>query len=165
MKTTLDKTWAYLQGLWAANIDRDNSINHEARKEVEALRSLPEIVCLIGSTRFMVELEEAARHFTLKGCIVLVPLMDTSREAAPVSENEKAMLDALAFRKIELSDKVFVVNKDGYIGDSTHNEIKFAVRNEKPVLFSFPMILTKRKDMIQARHYINGLQEQVKVGG
>jgi len=35
-------------------------------------------------------------------------------------------MDNLHLRKIDLSDEIFVVNVDGYIGESTAREIKYA---------------------------------------
>lgn len=37
------------------------------------------------------------------------------------------------FKRIELADEVFVVNVDGYVGESTMAEIEFAERNGKRV--------------------------------
>jgi len=44
-------------------------------------------------------------------------------------------LDTLHLRKIDLADEVFVVNKDGYIGDSTRHEIEYAQSKGKPVRY------------------------------
>ncbi|MBL1436541.1 MAG: hypothetical protein COB08_010125 [Rhodobacteraceae bacterium] len=44
-------------------------------------------------------------------------------------------MDALHMRKIDISDEVFVVNFKGYIGDSTRNEIAYAVSIGKPVRY------------------------------
>lgn len=37
------------------------------------------------------------------------------------------------FKRIELADEIFVVNVDGYVGESTMAEIEFAERNGKRV--------------------------------
>ncbi|OJG97056.1 hypothetical protein RV18_GL001205 [Enterococcus termitis] len=36
-------------------------------------------------------------------------------------------------KKIDLSDEIFVINVDGYIGDSTRKEIAYAIQNNKIV--------------------------------
>ncbi len=36
-------------------------------------------------------------------------------------------------RKIDMSDEIFVINVDGYIGDSTKSEIQYAIDNGKKV--------------------------------
>jgi len=38
-------------------------------------------------------------------------------------------------RKIDLADEIIVINKGGYIGSSTRNEIEFAKESGKLVLF------------------------------
>ncbi len=38
----------------------------------------------------------------------------------------KKMLDELHLRKIDLADEVLVLNRDGYVGDSTRREIAYA---------------------------------------
>lgn len=53
-----------------------------------------------------------------------------------VSEDEKAVLDALHLRKIDLADRILVVNPDGYIGESTSREIAYAKAAGKPVSFT-----------------------------
>ena len=47
-------------------------------------------------------------------------------------------MDELHFRKIDISDLVYVINKDGYIGDSTRNEINYAKKIGKPVEYMEP---------------------------
>ena len=39
------------------------------------------------------------------------------------------MLDDMHKRKIDMADEIFVINVDGYIGESTRSEIEYALRN------------------------------------
>jgi len=48
---------------------------------------------------------------------------------------EKIRLDNLHKEKINMSDAIFVINKDGYIGESTYSEIDWAQRMKKEVYF------------------------------
>lgn len=50
-------------------------------------------------------------------------------------EGVKHILDELHKRKIDLSDEVFVLNVDGYIGDSTRSEIEYAQSIGKPIIY------------------------------
>lgn len=50
---------------------------------------------------------------------------DDGRHAAE-SEGFKEIIDAVYLKKIEMSDRVFVYNRDGYIGESTSREIEHA---------------------------------------
>ena len=48
------------------------------------------------------------------------------------------MLDDIHKRKIDMSDEIFVINVNDYIGDSTKNEIKYAKANGKKVSYYMP---------------------------
>ncbi len=43
----------------------------------------------------------------------------------------KEMLDDMHKRKIDMADKIFVINKNGYIGSSTKSEIEYAIKKTK----------------------------------
>lgn len=45
----------------------------------------------------------------------------------------KAMLDDMHKQKIDMSDEIFVINVNGYIGESTKNEIEYAKKNGKKI--------------------------------
>ena len=102
----------------------------------------PEIVCLCGSARFVDELAAANRDLTLAGHIVVAPAVVTlSEDRDPdgaVTDEQKAALGALHLRKIDLADRVLVINPGGYIGDSTGREIAYARATGKPVSFTDP---------------------------
>lgn len=49
------------------------------------------------------------------------------------------MLDTLHLRKIDLADRVLVINSGGYIGESTGKVIAYARANGKPVSFTDPV--------------------------
>ena len=95
----------------------------------------PEIVCLCGSTRFVAELRAVNRELTLAGVIVVAP----TEAGEVVTEKEKAALDAIHLRKIDLADRVLVVNPGGYIGESTSREIAYAQTTGTPVSFTHPV--------------------------
>lgn len=92
----------------------------------------PEVVCLCGSARFMAQMHELARELGMAGAIVLAPV---DAEDAPTPEQKKT-LDALHRHKIDLADRVLVVNPGGYVGESTAAEIAYARERGKPVEFT-----------------------------
>lgn len=104
----------------------------------------PEIVCLCGSTRFYDDFMEANYEFTMRGKIVLSVGFFHHRaekvhgEGVGCTEEQKIMLDELHKRKIDLADAIFVINKGGYIGDSTRSEIQYAIEHNKSVLYLEP---------------------------
>ncbi|GAB3935359.1 hypothetical protein GCM10029976_045550 [Kribbella albertanoniae] len=96
----------------------------------------PEIVCICGSTRFADEIHAANRDLTLAGAIVLAPALFPP--AAPLTDDQKTALAALHLRKIDLADRVLIVNPNGYIGDATTREIAHAHTTNKPITFTHP---------------------------
>ena len=101
----------------------------------------PTIVCLCGSTRFYDAFQEANFNETLAGKIVLsvgfYPHAADKAHAAHVgvTPEQKAALDELHFRKIEMADEVLILNVGGYIGESTSRELVHARKLGKKVRF------------------------------
>jgi hypothetical protein len=95
----------------------------------------PEIVCICGSARFVEEMRAANRDLTFAGVIVIAP----GEAGEMVTDEQKTLLDALHLRKIDLADRVLVVNPDGYIGESTSREIAYAHATGKQVSFTDPV--------------------------
>ena len=92
----------------------------------------PEIVCICGSTRFIDEMRAANRELTFAGVIVVAP----GEAGEVITDEQKTALDALHLRKIDLADRVLVVNPGGYLGESTNREIAYARATGKPVSFT-----------------------------
>lgn len=45
----------------------------------------------------------------------------------------KEMLDDMHKRRIDMSDEIFVINKNGYIGESTKSEVEYAMKTGKSI--------------------------------
>ena len=95
----------------------------------------PEIVCICGSTRFVDEMRAANRDLTLAGVIVVAP----GETGGLITTEQRTALDALHLRKIDLADRVLVVNPGGYVGESTSREIAYARATGKPISFTDPV--------------------------
>ncbi|NTW38513.1 MAG: hypothetical protein HGA44_01285 [Cellulomonadaceae bacterium] len=95
----------------------------------------PEIVCICGSTRFVDEMHAANRDLTFAGVIVLAP----GGAGEKITDEQTAALAALHLRKIDLADRVLVVNPGGYVGESTSREIAYARATGKAVSFTDPV--------------------------
>jgi hypothetical protein len=68
---------------------------------------------------------------TLQGNLVIsIEFFETD-----MSDEIKSMLDDMHQRKIDMADEIFVINKGGYIGSSTRNEIKYAIKAGKLVQY------------------------------
>jgi len=99
------------------------------------------VITLCGSTRFKEQFMKTQKELTLKGYIVIsVGLFGHSGDLE-VWENmdegtltkTKEMLDDMHKCKIDMSDEIFVINVNGYIGESTKSEIKYAEETGKKV--------------------------------
>lgn len=95
----------------------------------------PEIVCLCGSTRFKEAYRVENMRFSLQGKIVLSVGFFGHADNVSLTDTEKRKVDALHKRKIELADRIHVVNVDGYVGDSTRSEIAYANSLGKEITF------------------------------
>ncbi len=105
----------------------------------------PIIVCLCGSTRFYDVFSKLNLEETLAGKIVLSIASDRTTENEIFSdltvaqfEEAKQKLGKLHFQKIELADEILVVNVNGYIGESTTQEVNYALRIGKKVRWFEP---------------------------
>lgn len=123
------------------------SLNYpsEQRQVVDILRGIatgmrkrPEVVCICGSSRFIDQIAVLAWEIEKSGAIALgmhlLPMGYTD-QADHQAEHEGVAdkMDTLHLRKIDMADRVIVVDVRGYIGDSTRREIAYAERTSKPV--------------------------------
>ena len=91
------------------------------------------VITLCGSTRFKEDFERVNKELTLAGNIVIS--VGCFGHAGDVfTDEQKIMLDDIHKRKIDMADAIYVINKDGYIGDSTRSEIKYAIAHGKQVI-------------------------------
>ena len=99
------------------------------------------VVTLCGSTKFKDQFMKAQKDLTLKGYIVIYVGLFGHSGDQEVWENmdevtltkTKEILDDMHTRKIDMADEIFVINVNGYIGDSTKSEIKYAKEHGKVV--------------------------------
>ena len=104
---------------------------------LERIHTLPEtkFVCLLGSTKFKKEFEQATLDWSLKGFIVLTVICFSHADNIVLTEEQKTLADDLHLQKIAMADEVFVINPNGYIGSSTRNEINYAEFLNKPISY------------------------------
>jgi len=93
----------------------------------------PKIIVMCGSSKFvdimavaewLIERDELAITMGLN----LLPQWYPDCPPDHLAEHEGCAMemDELHLRKIDIADEIFVVDWDGYIGESTANEIKYA---------------------------------------
>lgn len=101
------------------------------------------VITLCGSTRFKDEFMEAQKRLTLEGNIVIsVGLFGHSGDDEVWEDMDegtltetKRMLDDMHKRKIDMADEIYVINVDGYVGESTQSEIEYAEETGKEVRY------------------------------
>lgn len=89
---------------------------------------------LCGSMRFQKEMQKIAYYLeTQKGYNILqcVYIVDDVKP----TEEELQELECAHYRKIDISDGIYVLNIDGYIGESVRKEIDYAQRRGKEVIY------------------------------
>jgi hypothetical protein len=101
-----------------------------------------EIVCYCGSLRVAKEaFRKAEYEAVMKGELALLPsciYVDIEREYGAQSDYKKNA-DKIHMRKIDLCDRVMVLNVGGYIGESTRNEINYATETGKQISYLEPI--------------------------
>lgn len=97
------------------------------------------VITLCGSTRFKDEFLKVQKELTLQGNIVIsVGLFGHAGDNEVWEEGVKEMLDDMHKRKIDMADEIFVINVNGYIGDSTKSEIEYAEKTGKKISYLCP---------------------------
>jgi len=94
-----------------------------------------EIITLSGSTKFREQFREVERKLTMDGKIVLPPAIYGKAEGIEYSPELAKHLWDLHLDKIDISDGIFVIDVDGYMGKSTQKEIDYAKNKGKFVKY------------------------------
>ena len=108
------------------------------------MRNGTKIICFSGSTRFTKQMLDLAWEFNKQGIITLgwdyhpdgfdSEWNEINHEYAD-ELNIRELLDKNHLIKIDLSDEVFIVNVNGYIGEGTRREINYAESIGKPIKY------------------------------
>ena len=92
------------------------------------------VITLCGSTKFKEDFIKQQKRLTLEGNIVIsVGLFGHAGDNEVWTDGTKELLDDMHKRKIDMADEIFVINKNGYIGNSTKSEIEYALKTGKKV--------------------------------
>lgn len=95
------------------------------------------IITLCGSMQFKNKMIEIAAKLELEGNIVIQCIYFPQNKI--LSNFELELLSKLHYKKIEISDAIYIVNVDGYIGEATKNEIEYARSLNKEILSLEPL--------------------------
>ena len=107
------------------------------------------IITLCGSSRFKDEYLKVQKELSLKGYLVLsLGLFGHSGDDEAWAK--KDLLDRVHLQKIDMSSAIFVIDVDGYVGETTKSEIEYAISRGKTVYFY------SRNDLDKVREIPNG---------
>lgn len=104
--------------------------------------SNPKLVTVCGSSRFIdivavsawfLERDEGAITMSMHLLPGWYPEIASDHMAEQEGVADK--LDALHLKKIDMSDEIFVVDFDNYVGSSTSNEVAHATSNGTPIRY------------------------------
>lgn len=96
------------------------------------------VITLCGSTRFKDEFMQQQKRLTLEGNIVISVGLFGHADGdykTVITDEVKEMLDDIHKRKIDMSDAIFVIDVNGYIGSSTRSEIEYAKSTGKEIMY------------------------------
>lgn len=96
-----------------------------------AVRDFP-VRTICGSLRYYKDMLIAAQKETTHGVIILMPHV-ADYAFGQMTDERKRMLDEMHLAKIDMSSAIIVVGT--HIGESTTNEIKYAIATGKEVLY------------------------------
>ncbi|MDG5788358.1 hypothetical protein QA612_12785 [Evansella sp. AB-P1] len=99
------------------------------------------VITLCGSTKFKEQFEQANAHLTLQGNIVISLGFFEQYEGIELNDEQIRLFEKIHIKKIDMSDEIFVIDVNGYIGESTRKEIDYAHIHEKTVNYYSKSIL------------------------
>ena len=97
------------------------------------------VITLCGSVKFKDDFLAVQKRLSINGNIVLSVGFFDFDEGEIVTHEIKQMLGDMHKRKIDMADEIYVINKGGYIGESTKSEIEYAIKNNKKVNYLEPI--------------------------
>ena len=92
------------------------------------------IITICGSLKFQEEMMKIAQKLALEGNCVLTPTYPVLKDIT-ISDDQIKFLKDEHFKRIELSNTIFVVDVNDYIGNSTNLEIEYAKRLGKEIIY------------------------------
>ena len=93
------------------------------------------IITLCGSTKFKSVFNRVAQRISLMGHIVLAPTIFSHVDNIELTEEKFQTLKKVHLDKIAMSDVIIIINVDGYIGETTREEIEYAEKLNKEIIY------------------------------
>lgn len=117
------------------------------------------VITLCGSIKYKDIFLKVQENLTLKGNIVFMPNFFTNIKKEEIRLDAKKMLDEMHKQKIDMSDEIYVINLNGYIGESTKSEIEYAKTKDKKISYIEDIkeiaIMEEKKEDTKCGHGFN----------
>ena len=94
------------------------------------------IVTICGSMKFKDKMMDVAKKLEIENEYVVIQCVYSNDN---FTTEEQEILGKLHYQKIDISDAIYVVNVDGYIGNATSREIEYAKSLGKEVIYLEPI--------------------------
>ena len=92
------------------------------------------VITICGSMRYSKEMMKIAEKLELKdGYAVIQCIYNVN--GLKYEGLDASILDRIHRKKIDISDAIYIVNIDGYIGESTKKEIEYAHQHGKEIIY------------------------------
>ena len=89
---------------------------------------------ICGSMRYATQMKEIAYYLETQKCFNILQCVYIEKDVE-FSENDLLALQKAHYKKIDMSDGIYVVNINRYIGESVKKEIEYAKQHNKEVLY------------------------------
>lgn len=139
-------------------INKDHIYFGDGKTPLKYLFFRYEKVCLCGSTKFKEDFEKVAKELALEHeCIITMPAVfehsdhwfdDYVEKSNKDPKDIKQSLEDIHIQKINQCDSIFVINKGGYVGKSTLDEMIYAFKHHIKIRYlEEPIITLKEEDI------------------
>lgn len=98
------------------------------------------VITICGSMRYSKEMIKIAEELELKEGYAVIQCV-YNVDGQKYEGIDASILDKIHRKKIDISDAIYVVNINGYIGESTRKEIEYANNNGKEVIYHEKIVL------------------------
>jgi len=97
------------------------------------------VITICGSMRYSKEMMKISEELELKQGYAVIQCV-YNVDGLKYEGIDASVLDKIHRKKIDISNAIYVVNVDGYIGSSTKNEIEYAAETGKEVMYLEPLL-------------------------
>ena len=98
------------------------------------------VITICGRMRYSKEMRKIAEEIDLKVWNSVIQCV-YNVDGQKYEGIDASILDKIHRKKIDISDAIYVVNINGYIGESTRKEIEYANNNGKEVIYHEKVVL------------------------